>query len=212
MLSPTFAALAAFIAAATLLTITPGLDTALVVRTSASEGRRAGLAATLGIALGCLGWASLTALGLGALLAASTLAYEVLKWIGAAYLVWLGVKLIVRPRTAFEETMTASERGRGALGWLAKGFLTNMLNPKVGVFYVSFLPQFVPHGAPVAPFVLMLGVIHALIGSLWLAFLTGATHRITSALKRPGVLKLLDRVTGLVFLAFGARLALESRR
>ena len=212
MLSPTFAALAAFIVAATLLTITPGLDTALVVRTSASEGRRAGLAATLGIAFGCLGWAGLTALGLGALLAASRLAYEILKWVGAAYLVWLGVKMIVNPRTAFADAMTATERRRGALGWFGKGFLTNMLNPKVGVFYVSFLPQFVPHGAAVGPFVLLLGVIHALIGALWLGFLTGATHRITTALKRPGVLKLLDRVTGVVFLAFGARLALEARR
>jgi threonine/homoserine/homoserine lactone efflux protein len=212
MLSPTFAALAAFTAAAALLTITPGLDTALVVRTSASEGRRAGLAATFGIALGCLGWASLTALGLGALLAASKLAYEILKWVGVAYLVWLGIKLIVNPRTTFADAMTTNEGGRGALGWFAKGFLTNMLNPKVGVFYVSFLPQFVPHDAPVGPFVLLLGVVHAIVGALWLAFLTGATHRITSALKRPGMLKLLDRVTGVVFLAFGARLALESRR
>jgi threonine/homoserine/homoserine lactone efflux protein len=211
-MSPTLAALAAFTAAAVLLSITPGLDTALVVRTSASEGRRAGLAATFGIALGCLGWASLTALGLGALLAASKLAYEILKWIGAAYLVWMGIRLIVNPRTVLAETMTASEQRRGALGWFAKGFLTNMLNPKVGVFYVSFLPQFIPHDAPVGPFVLLLGVIHALIGAAWLAFLTGATHKITAALKRPGMLKLLDRVTGVVFLAFGARLALESRR
>src|ERR1700761_2873039 len=148
MLSPTLAALAAFTLAAALLSITPGLDTALVVRTSASEGRRAGLAATLGIALGCLGWASLTALGLGALLAASKLAYEILKWVGAAYLVWLGIKLILNPRTAFEDK-TPDEKGLGVLGWFAKGFLTNMLNPKVGVFYVSFLPQFVPHGADV---------------------------------------------------------------
>jgi threonine/homoserine/homoserine lactone efflux protein len=211
-MSPILAALAAFTAAAALLTITPGLDTALVVRTSASEGRRAGLAATFGIALGCIGWASLTALGLGALLAASKLAYEILKWVGAAYLVWLGIKLIISPRATFAEAMTTTERRRGALGWFAKGFLTNMLNPKVGVFYVSFLPQFVPHDTPVGPFVLLLGVIHAIVGTLWLAFLTGATHRITSALKRPGVLKLLDRVTGVVFLAFGARLALESRR
>ena len=212
MLSPVLAALAAFTLAAILLSITPGLDTALIVRTSASEGRRAGVAAAMGTAVGCLWWASLTALGLGALLAASTFAYEVLKWIGAAYLMWLGIRMLLNPRTAFNDT-AAPERGRrGAFGWLVKGFLTNTLNPQVGVFYVSFLPQFVPHGVAVPPFILLLGVVHAVIGFAWLAILTGATHHITTALKRPGVLKWLDRVTGVVFLAFGARLALESRR
>ena len=212
MISPVFAALAAFALAAVLLSITPGLDTALIVRTSASEGRRAGVAAALGTAAGCLWWATLTALGLSALLAASEIAYEILKWIGAAYLVWMGFKLILNPRTVLEETGTTDRAHRSAWGWLAKGFFTNILNPKVGVFYVSFLPQFVPHGVSPPPFILLLGAIHAVIGFVWLAILSGATHRITSALKRPGVLKALDRVTGLVFIAFGAKLALESRR
>src|SRR3954462_15015043 len=138
-------ALAAFAAAAALLSITPGLDTALVLRTAAAEGRRRALQAALGIAAGCLVWGLATALGLGALLAASKAAYTVLKWAGAAYLVWLGINLILKPRERFE--LAAADQARaGQRSWLLRGFLTNILNPKVGVFYVSFLPQFVPAG------------------------------------------------------------------
>jgi threonine/homoserine/homoserine lactone efflux protein len=212
MPASTFAAIAAFCAAAALLTVTPGLDTALIIRTSAGEGRRAGLAAAVGVALGCLFWTVVTALGLGALLAASRVAYTVLKWVGAAYLVWLGIRLILQPRSTFAVESAGHTARKGVAGWLGKGLLTNVLNPKVGVFYVSFLPQFVPQDVPVAPFILMLGVIHAAMGLLWLAVLARATRSIVQALKRPWVLKLLDRATGLVFIGFGARLALESRR
>src|SRR5450631_2138845 len=92
------ASLVAFTAAATLLTVTPGLDTALVLRTAAAEGARRAALAGVGIALGCFGWATAVALGLGALLAASELAYAVLRWIGAAYLVWIGYKMLRHPR------------------------------------------------------------------------------------------------------------------
>lgn len=211
MISPVFASLLAFCAVAALLTVTPGLDTALVLRTSASEGARPALSAGLGICLGCLAWAAIVALGLGALLAASELAYGVLRWVGAAYLIQLGGKLLLKPRRAFEGPDAESER-RGASAWLARGFLTNILNPKVGVFYVSFLPQFVPAGAPVGPFIMLLGAIHALMNLLWCALLVVATRPVARALRRPGVIAWLDRLTGVVFVAFGARLALESRR
>jgi threonine/homoserine/homoserine lactone efflux protein len=204
------ASLAAFSVAALLLSIAPGLDTALVLRTAASEGSRPALAAILGICLGCLVWAALVALGLGALLAASSLAYTVLKWTGAAYLVWLGIQLILKPRSRFE-LGAGPEARRGAAGWFARGFLTNILNPKVGVFYVSFLPQFIPAGVPVAPMVIGLGVIHALIGTAWLSLLVLATRPITRLLRRPAILKGLDRATGLVFVGFGLRLALDRR-
>ena len=94
-------ALAAFAVAAALLSVTPGLDTALILRTAAAEGGRKAVQATLGIALGCLMWGVVTALGLGALLAASERAYTVLKWIGGAYLIWLGVNMILKPRSRF---------------------------------------------------------------------------------------------------------------
>jgi threonine/homoserine/homoserine lactone efflux protein len=207
--SETLAALAAFVAAATLVTITPGLDTALVLRTATTEGpRRAGLAA-LGVALGCLSWAVVVAVGLGAVLAASQLAYTVLKWAGAAYLVWLGVKMLRHPRDSFAAAQTGPGGGGSAFG---RGLYTNLLNPKVGVFYVSFLPQFVPHGAAVGPFVLLLGAIHAALGLIWFACLIAATRPLAGLLARSGVVKTLDRITGGVFLAFGAGLALEARR
>jgi threonine/homoserine/homoserine lactone efflux protein len=205
------ASLAAFSAAALLLTIAPGLDTALVLRTSTGEGPRPAFAAALGIGSGCLVWAAIVALGLGALLAASQLAYTVLRWIGAGYLCWVGFRLILKPRTSFDPGV-ARPGDRGGLAAFFRGFLTNILNPKVGVFYVSFLPQFVPHGVPVAPFVMLLGALHVVMGVAWLSILIGATRPLARLLRKPAVLKALDRLTGLVFLAFGARLALESRR
>jgi len=92
------------------------------------------------------------------------------------------------------------------------GVLTNLLNPKVGVFYVSFLPQFVPHGVAVAPYILLLGAIHALLGLIWFACLIAATRPIARFLKRPLFVQTCDRLTGGMFIAFGVGLALQSRR
>jgi threonine/homoserine/homoserine lactone efflux protein len=204
-------ALIAFTAAAGLLTITPGLDTALVLRTAAVEGPRRAALAGLGIVLGCLAWGGAVALGLGALLTASRLAFDVLKWAGAAYLVWLGLKLILRPRQSFELAAAAPKPAGGGAAWLRRGLLTNLLNPKVGVFYVSFLPQFLPAGVPAAPFIFLLAAIHAVLGLAWFAGLIGATRPIAGALQKATVVRWLDRLTGGVFLGFGVRLALERR-
>jgi threonine/homoserine/homoserine lactone efflux protein len=202
--------LIAFVAAAALLTITPGLDTALVLRTTYAEGRRSGAAAGLGVALGCLIWGVATAAGLSMLLAASELAFTVLKWAGAVYLAWLGVTLLRRRGAA-----DLAVEGEGGLGSPAaafrRGLLTNLLNPKVGVFYVSFLPQFVPPGAPVGAYSLLLTVIHAGLGLAWFALLITATTPIAGFLRRPAVSLTIDRLTGGVFLVFAAKLALERR-
>jgi threonine/homoserine/homoserine lactone efflux protein len=203
-------ALAAYVVAAGLLTLTPGLDTALILRTAAVEGpRRAGLAA-VGIITGCLVWGAAVALGLGALLAASHLAFTLLKWAGAAYLVWLGVNLILKPRSGFDLAAGAASAG-GDFTWFRRGLLTNLLNPKIGVFYISFLPQFLPAGVAPAPFIFLLAAIHAVLGLAWSACLIGATQPIAGALKRAGVVRWLDRITGGVFLGFGVRLALDRR-
>jgi threonine/homoserine/homoserine lactone efflux protein len=203
-------ALAAYVVAAGLLTLTPGLDTALILRTAAVEGpKRAGLAA-VGIITGCLVWGAAVALGLGALLAASKLAFTVLKWAGAAYLVWLGLNLILKPRDRFE-VAGGAPTGGGDFTWMQRGLLTNLLNPKVGVFYVSFLPQFLPGGVPAGPFIFLLAVIHVVLGTCWSACLIAATQPIATALKRPAVVRWLDRATGVVFLGFGVKLALERR-
>ena len=203
-------ALIAFSLAAGLLTITPGLDTALVLRTAAAEGARRAALAALGIVLGCLTWGAAAAFGVGALLTASQTAFTVLKWTGAAYLAWLGVNLILRPRARFE-TSAAGAAPDGAAAWLRRGFLTNLLNPKVGVFYVSFLPQFMARGVEPVGFMLLLAAIHAVMGIAWFAAVIAATRPVAAALRRPAVVGWLDRATGAVFLAFAARLAFDRR-
>lgn len=204
-------ALIAFSFAAGLLTITPGLDTALVLRTAAAEGWRRAAAAAAGIGLGCLAWGAAAAFGAGALLVASQTAYAALKWAGAAYLVWLGVNLLLKPRTRFDTGAGATPPAGGLVAALGKGFWNNLLNPKVGVFYVSFLPQFIPAGASPAAFGLLLAGVHVVMGLAWSGGLILATAPIARALRKPGVVKWLDRVTGGVFVAFGVRIALERR-
>lgn len=201
-------ALITFSIAAGLLTIAPGLDTALVLRTAAAEGPRGAAMAGLGVVMGCLTWGAAVALGLGALLAASELGFTVLKWVGALYLVWLGLNLLFRPRSRFGIELAAAPPGSSSRGWLGRGYLTNLLNPKVGVFYVSFLPQFLPAHVRAAPFIFLLALLHALMGLAWFAVLILATRPIARALKRPAVIRRLDRLTGLVFLSFGVKLAL----
>ena len=204
-----YASLVAFFAAASLLTIAPGLDTALVLRTAATRGSRSAALAGLGIATGCFGWAALVALGLGALLAASQLAYTTLRWMGAAYLVWTGYKILRHPRQSFlPPAATPGDQGVA----FTTGLLTNLLNPKVGVFYVSFLPQFVPEGIAVAPYILLLGAIHAALGLIWFTSLILATRPLASFLRHPRVVQTCDRLTGGMFVAFGVGLALQSRR
>lgn len=201
-------ALIALCLAAGLLTIVPGLDTALVLRTAAAEGPRNAALAGLGIVLGCITWGAAVAFGLGALLTASELAFTVLKWAGALYLVWLGLNLLLQPRARFELEPADGISAPSSRSWLGRGYLTNLLNPKVGVFYVSFLPQFLPAHVPAAPFIFLLALLHVLMSVAWFALLIFATRPIAGALKRPSVVRRLDRLTGLVFVSFGVKLAL----
>lgn len=205
-------ALIAFCIAAGLLTIVPGLDTALVLRTAAAEGPRNAALAGLGVVMGCVTWGAAVAFGLGALLTASEVAFTVLKWAGALYLVWLGVNLLLEPRARFDLELADGVCVPSAGGWLGRGYLTNLLNPKVGVFYVSFLPQFLPAHVPAAPFIFLLALLHALMGVAWFALLIVATRPIARALKQPSVVRRLDRLTGLVFVSFGVKLALVRQR
>lgn len=204
-------ALLAFSVAAALLTITPGLDTALVLRTAAVEGAKRAALAGAGICAGCFVWGAAVAMGLGVLLDASALAFNILKWAGAAYLVWLGIGMILKPRERFEVDGPVGSTNGDDFAWMRRGFLTNLLNPKVGVFYVSFLPQFLPAGAPAAPFTFLLVTMHVVMSLFWFAALIAATRPIAGALQKAPVVRWLDRLTGGVFLAFGVRLALERR-
>jgi threonine/homoserine/homoserine lactone efflux protein len=207
-------ALLAFTLAAGLLTITPGLDTALVLRTAAVEGPRRAMLAGVGVCCGCLLWGLAASVGLGTLLAASVIAYRTLRLAGACYLIFLGAKLLLRRRqaaSAIGSSLSAS-MSASAPRWFVRGLLTNLLNPKVGVFYVTFLPQFIPAGVAVTSFSMLLAAIHATEGILWFALLTLATRPLSRWLRKPSVAPMLDRATGTVFVGFGVGLLLDNRR
>lgn len=200
--------LLAFTLAATVLTLTPGLDTALVLRTATVEGRQQAFRAALGINAGCLVWGAAVAFGLGALIAVSELAYDILKYCGAAYLAWLGLNMLLRPRSS----LAAPEAGtKVRSNWFLKGMMGNVLNPKVGIFYVSFLPQFIPPGQGLIVWTFGLVSIHVVLGLIWSCVLIGATQPLAGVLRREGVIKWMDRATGVIFVLFAARLALGRR-
>lgn len=197
----------AFSFASALMAITPGIDTALVLRTAAAEGPRRAALVSLGIVCGCLTWGATAAIGLNALLKAYAPAFEAIKLAGAAYLLWLGLKLLLMRRGTAGVDENGACRG-GGLDCMRRGYVTNVLNPKAGLFYMSFLPQFRHPSMPPAPFTFLLAGLHALISLAWFAMLTSATRSVASVLQRPSVILWLDRATGMLFLMFGAKLAL----
>jgi threonine/homoserine/homoserine lactone efflux protein len=210
-------ALLSFTLAAGLLTITPGLDTALVLRTAAVEGGKQAILAGVGICSGCLLWGAAASFGLSALLAVSGFAYNVLRIVGAIYLGYLGIKLFIR---AFASTSSNGAAGpvwkedqsTGSSLWFKRGLLTNFLNPKVGVFYLSFLPQFIPAGVRVWSFSMLLALIHATEGLLWFLLLANATELLSSWLRQRRVVMALDSAMGAILIAFGLKLAFEKAR
>jgi len=210
-------ALFSFTLAAGFLTITPGLDTALVLRTASVEGRKQGLLAGVGICFGCLVWGAAASFGLSALLAVSGFAYHMLRIVGAIYLGYLGIKLFIRAfaRTSLNNTAEPEserpERGDGSR-WFRRGLLTNLLNPKIGVFYLSFLPQFIPAGVQVWSFSILLALIHATEGLLWFLLLTSATEWLSIWLKQRRVVMALDSAMGAIFVAFGLKIAFDKVR
>lgn len=202
-------ALASFAAVAGLLTITPGLDTALVLRTAATSGRRHAMAAAFGICLGCLAWGAAAALGLRVVLEAFRSAYDILRVVGAAYLVTVGARMIWRTRTGVVDETRARAIDEGPLASFGRGLFTNLLNPKVGAFYISFLPAFIPRAVNPGRFGLLLASIHALEGVLWFSVLIALTATLGSWLRRPRVRRTLNQATGLAFIGAGAKLLWE---
>lgn len=199
--------LISYLIAITLLTLTPGLDTTLIIRTATIEGKVKAFQAALGINLGCIVWGIIVACGLGALLMTSDLAFNALKWMGAAYLTWLGFNLILKPRTQ----LAGLNESAATQNWFIKGFWGNLLNPKVGIFYISFLPQFIPHTASPVVWTMGLVLIHVLIGFIWSIFLIVAMQSIAAYLKQPKFIQYMDRITGSIFILFALKLALSKR-
>lgn len=205
-------ALIAFALAAGALTITPGLDSTLVLRTAAVEGPRRAALAGIGILLGCMVWGFAAAVGIGAVLAASQLAYAVLRVVGATYLIVIGVQMLWRARKPSKTVAAAGAPAQRRGSWFWRGLLTNLLNPKVGVFYVTFLPLFVPAGVNVTLFSMLLTTIHVFETVLWFALLIVATRPLAKWLQRDGVKRGLDGFAGTVLIGFGGALLLGRAR
>jgi len=204
-------ALLSFALLAGLLTILPGLDTALVLRSALTQSRRHAYATAMGIQTGTFVWGAAAAVGAAALLAASELAFTILKLVGAAYLIYLGISMIVASFRRHSVVVDATPRPTGSL-WASfgRGALTNLLNPKVGVFYIALIPQFIPPGVVPIGMGLLLAGVHVVESLIWYTAIIFATRFARRWLQSPRVSKWIDRVTGGVVIGFGGVLALES--
>ncbi len=200
-----------FMAAALLVNLTPGPDMLFVVGSSAAHGRRAGVMASLGVGAGCVLHTVLATVGLSALLAASALAFEVVKWVGAAYLVWVGIGMLRRRGSDAAKPLQVPPR---KVFW--QGALTNALNPKVALFFLAFLPQFITPGetGQVAAF-LALGALFDLGGTainIVVALLASSLRERLSGPSAGGRIGAwLQRAVGALFVGLGLKLALTTR-
>jgi threonine/homoserine/homoserine lactone efflux protein len=209
------AALLAFTATAALIVLLPGPDTLVVVRNLLRGGKRRAALTVLGVLTGLTVWVVTASLGLSAVLKASHTGYDILRFVGATYLVWIGIQSL-RSKSALTgghriEEQATTGRSYGPLlgsGYVS-GLLTDLLNPKVGVFFISFLPGFVPHGQDVGRFTLLLGAIFVIETGLYFAMLLGVADRVVGWMNDVRMRRRLDRAAGLVFIGFGVRLATE---
>jgi len=186
----------AFLAVAALVIVTPGQDTALTIRNTLRGGRNDGVRTAAGVATGQLAWALATSAGLAALLVTSEPAFRALRWIGAAYLVYLGAHSLIRAIRGAKTTLPPARRRP-----YRQGLVSNLGNPKMAVFFSSLLPQFAhSFGA-----LLVLGLVFATMTFSWLSFVA----RVGNVLRRPRVRRAVDALTGALLVAFGVRLASE---
>jgi threonine/homoserine/homoserine lactone efflux protein len=201
-----------FALAAALIVLLPGPDTLVVLRNLVRGGRRRAALTVAGVLCGLSVWVTAAALGMAALLHASEGAYLALRVVGAAYLLWLGIQTLrsrsvpdVLPDGSAAELPAAAARSRG----FGAGLATDLLNPKVGVFFVTFLPGFVPDGQPVGTASLAFGAIFVVETAAYFALLLFLAGRITGWLRDTTVRRWLDRATGTVLIGFGLRLVVE---
>ena len=203
------ATLLAFAGVSLLLAVTPGPDMAVVTKNALAHGRRGVVLTTSGIGLALVIWVGATAVGLSALLRASSELLFVLKIAGAGYLAYLGIRTLVESRQRPGDLLAGTPPAAPAHAVFRQGFLSAISNPKLGVFFVTFLPQFVLPGQAVLPRLLLLGVTFAVIGWTWMNAYGIFVTRLRDVVTAPRVRQWMQRVTGVVLLGFGARLAIE---
>lgn len=197
-----------FLGIVALLTITPGADMAMVARSVFTGGRRDAFATTLGISAGCLAWACASALGVAAVLAASQTAYDALRLVGAVYLIWLGLQSLLAARSGVAPVAPMGEtKGRP----FRQGLLTNLFNPKIAIFYSTFLPQFIGPGDSALAVSMLLACVHIALGIAWLSLYAWLLARAVEAFKGSRLRRTLDALTGTVLVGLGLRLAAERR-
>jgi len=203
----------AFLGVAALLIVTPGPDMALIAKHALGGGQRAGLLASAGVLTGLVGWALLAALGLAALLSASATAFAVLKLAGSAYLVFIGLQTLWQSRQtpAADTDLQATPSTNSRLTPYRQGLFSNLLNPKVGLFYTTFLPQFVAADDPFLTKTVLLALLHLILSVAWLVWYVRIVVKASEMLRRPIVRRWLDRTTGAVLVGLGLRLAMERR-
>jgi RhtB (resistance to homoserine/threonine) family protein len=204
--------MATYLVAITLLTLTPGADTALVIRNTTRGGFRDGALSSLGICAGLLVHAAVSAVGVSVILLQSAWAFQGLKLAGAVYLVWLGlVSLKSAIRGGGPAAVPSDQSGirAAARRSLLEGFLSNILNPKAVVFYMAFLPQFIDPARSAFGQSLFLAGLHFAIAMVWQCFLASVVDRARVWIARRGVRRLMDSATGAVMMGFGVKLALS---
>jgi RhtB (resistance to homoserine/threonine) family protein len=200
----------AFAVIAAVIVVVPGPDMALVLRNGVAYGRHAAVATALGISAGLLVWALAAALGIAALLHASSTAFTILKLVGAAYLVWLGLRALREAwRGSGDAASQARSRRRGSP--FRDGLLTNLFNPKVALVYTTLIPQFVDRGGSEVPQTFLLAGVFIAMGLIWLTGYALLVAKIGSLLRRPAVRRAVNAVAGAVLTALGVRLAFERR-
>ena len=194
-----------------LLAVTPGPDMAVVTKNALAHGRRGVVLTTTGIALALSIWVTATAVGLSAVLRASGELLFVLKLVGAAYLAYLGVRALLDSRQRPADLLAATPPPAPAHAIFRQGFLSALSNPKLGVFFVTFLPQFISPGEPVFRKSILLAGIHVLMGLIWLTTYAALLDRMSGWLLRSSVRRRLEAITGGLLIAFGLRIAIEKR-
>jgi RhtB (resistance to homoserine/threonine) family protein len=203
-----------FVGVAAIVILLPGPDTAVVTKNVLLHGRRAALGASAGVGAGLSVWTLAAAVGLASVIRASAVAFTILKVLGALYLMWLGFQALRaarHPPAAEEARVTTATRAMGARRGFWQGFLSDLANPKIGIFFTSLLPQFVDPGRPVLLPFMALGAVFVLMTVLWLGAYCLIAARAAEALRRPRVAAALDRVTGIVLIGIGLRLVTEHR-